>query len=148
MALHNDIGKWGEDIATQYLKEHGWYIRHRDWHSDHRDIDIVAIDADMTTLLIVEVKTRTSDWAGKPDEAIDLRKKNNIIKSADNYVHQYHLDYLDVRYDTISIIGTPDKGYTIEHKENAFGVIERFMFYEEKRVNAPYRYKKRPGCWQ
>ena len=61
MAKHNELGKWGEDFAAEYLKEQGYFIRDRDWHCGKRDIDLVAISADLTTIVFVEVKTRTSD---------------------------------------------------------------------------------------
>ena len=64
MAEHNDLGKWGEEQAALYLKRKGWYIRHRDWHDVHRDLDIVAIDQDSSILLLVEVKTRSSEQWG------------------------------------------------------------------------------------
>lgn len=148
MAAHNDIGRWGEEVAARYLMDHGWYIRHRDWHYGHRDIDIVAIDGDMSMLLMVEVKTRTSAEIVEPDKAIDLEKRRNIIEAAEQYVRVSRLENLEVRYDTISVVGTPDKGYTVEHKENAFNVVDSYMYYEEKRKKAIYKYKKRPGCWK
>lgn len=147
MAAHNDLGRWGEDMAAQYLIDHGWYIRHRDWHDGHRDIDIVAIDGDMSMLLMVEVKTRTSSEMGEPDEAIDSEKRNNIIMAASRYVKECRLGNLEVRYDTISVVGTPDTRYTIEHKENAFNVADQYMFYDECRRKAYTKNKKRPGCW-
>lgn len=147
MAAHNDLGRWGEEVAAQYLTDHGWYIRHRDWHCGHRDIDIVAIDGDMSMLLIVEVKTRASAVMGDPDKAIDSEKRNNIIKTASCYVKAFRLNNLEVRYDTISVVGTPDTGYTIEHKRNAFNVVDQFLFYEERRRKAHMKNRKRPGCW-
>ena len=145
MASHNDLGHWGEEVAAEYLFQKGWYVRHRDWRSGHRDIDITAIDEDMTTLLIVEVKTRATAATGEPDRAIDSDKRNNIICAAADYVRLFHLEHLMVRYDTISVIGTPNSGFTIEHKEDAFDITARYQFYEEKRKRA--RYARRPGCW-
>ena len=43
MAAHNELGKWGEDMAEAYLRNNGYIILERDWHSGHRDIDIIAI---------------------------------------------------------------------------------------------------------
>lgn len=145
MAFHNDLGYWGEEIAAKFLLDKGWYIRHRDWHSGHRDIDIVAIDEDMTTLLIVEVKTRSTIIMGEPDKAIDALKRDNIIHAAADYVRCFRLGHLDLRYDTISIVGNPDRGFTIEHKENAFDITARFQFHEGQRKRK--HYMRRPGCW-
>lgn len=147
MAEHNDLGHWGEDLAAQYLEKKGWYIRSRDWHFGHRDIDIVAIDEESSTLLIVEVKTRASDIWGEPDESIDLEKKNNIIKATAAYLRAYHMRGIEVRYDTISITGTPlDPDHVnIVHKENAFCVLDSYEYYRQQRKRNFY--KHHPGQW-
>lgn len=56
MASHNELGKWGEDVAADYLLRQGYTILERDWKSGHRDLDIIALDGD--TVVFVEVKTR------------------------------------------------------------------------------------------
>ena len=145
MAQHNELGKWGECKAAEYLREKGLYIRHIDWHDKHRDLDIVAIDGDMTTLYVIEVKTRASDTWGEPDEAIDLDKKNNIIKATAKYVSLYRLEHLPVRYDTISVIGTPETSCKIIYKENAFDVVDSYLYYDQRRKEAGYR--RKPGTW-
>ena len=145
MAAHNELGKWGEQIAADFLESKGWYIRHRDWTYKHKDLDIVCIDGDMTTLLFVEVKTRSSDMWGAPDEAITLEKSKNIIDASAAYIKLFRLEHLEIRYDTISIIGTPDTSHTIEHKENVISLLDKFQYYERKRKSS--RYKKNNGTW-
>ena len=49
-------GKWGEQIACEYLMREGYRIVERDWKYGQRDIDIVAIENDV--YIFVEVKTR------------------------------------------------------------------------------------------
>ena len=46
MAEHNDLGKWGEQVAVDYLQRKGYEILERDWKSGHRDLDIIALDGD------------------------------------------------------------------------------------------------------
>ena len=65
MAEHNNIGRWGEQKAAEYLEQHGFRIIWRDWRDGHRDIDIVAIDADC--LVVVEVKTRRNADLWRPN---------------------------------------------------------------------------------
>jgi hypothetical protein len=36
---------------------------------------------------------------------------------------------LEIRYDTISVIGTPETGCEIRYKENAFDVESQFEYY-------------------
>lgn len=146
MAAHNDLGRWGEQKAAEYLIAKGWYIRHRDWRYGHMDIDIVAIDEDSSTLLMVEVKTRASETWGYADEAIDLEKQRNIIKSAAAYVRSNRMEHCEVHYDTISVIGTDDSNVRIIHKEDAFDVTSVFSYKEQQRRRS--NYKHRPGTWK
>ncbi|MBM6781190.1 YraN family protein [Bacteroides mediterraneensis] len=116
MALHNDLGKEGEDAAVDYLTQKGYEIRHRNWHSGHRDLDIVAQKD--STLVIVEVKTRRDDRFGQPEEAVDNRKIRNIVASTDAYVRKFAID-LPVRFDLITVVGIQPP-FRIEHIEDAF----------------------------
>lgn len=143
MAEHNELGKWGEEQAALYLRSKGWYIRHRDWHCGHRDVDIIAIDEDCSIVIFVEVKTRATNQWGEPDEAIDLKKQDSIIRTAGTYIRNFRLEHCEVRYDTISIIGTPATGAEITHKENAFDITSRFFYRERRR----HRRSKRPDTW-
>lgn len=62
MAAHNELGKWGEDMAAAYLQEKGYSILERDWKSGHHDLDIIAQEGN--TLVVVEVKTRRNRLFG------------------------------------------------------------------------------------
>ena len=59
MAQHNELGKWGEEVAARMLTEKGYRIIARDWKDNHKDLDIVAVADDC--LVIVEVKTRRNN---------------------------------------------------------------------------------------
>lgn len=126
MAKHNDLGKLGEELAAEYLQNHGWYIRHRDWRFNGTDLDIVCIDEFDTTLLFVEVKTRSSEEYGRPSEAVDSEKRKNIALAATAYKQIFKKENRDARYDIISIIVLSDTEYKIEHIEEAFSIIDIF----------------------
>lgn len=147
MARNNDFGKWGEDCAARYMEEKGWYVRHRNWQKHHHEIDLVCIDQDSTLLLFIEVKTRASEIWGAPDESIDLEKKNNLIRAARSYIFDFHLQHLEVRYDTINVIGTPEMGYEIVHKEGAYNVEEQYEYYRERKKHRPQKGKWKTSMW-
>lgn len=129
MAAHNELGRRGEDIAARYMEQKGWYIRHRDWRYHHTDIDMVCIDEDDTTLVFVEVKTRSSAEYGRPSEAVDADKRRNIVSAATAYKMMFRKENRRIRYDIISIIATPDGKTNIEHLENAFNMLD---VYEDR----------------
>lgn len=117
MAQHNELGRWGEDVAARFLIEKGYTILERDWRDCHKDLDIIAVDG--RCLVVVEVKTRRNDLFRSPELAVDRRKIKNITLATNKYVKLHQID-LDIRFDIISIVGTGDADYRIEHIEDAF----------------------------
>lgn len=122
MARHNEMGKWGEDVAAAYLRQKGYVIRERDWRSGKRDIDIIALTPDSLTVVFVEVKTRLPDSAMAPEEAVDAVKIRNLCVAADNYVKMYGVEE-ELRFDIITVVGTRGCEPRIEHIEDAFNPL-------------------------
>ena len=113
MAAHNELGQWGEDLAAAYLQGKGYQIVERDWKSGHRDIDIIARD-EAGTIVFVEVKTRRNRVFGEPEEAIDYRKMQSLQQAINHYIKLHHINS-QVRFDIISIVGTPGSEPEINH---------------------------------
>ena len=112
MAAHNELGKWGEDLAAAYLAKKGYEILERDWMSGHHDLDFIARDED--TLVIIEVKTRRNRLFGDPEEAIDYKKRMSLQSAINHYVKS-HRTGRDIRFDIISIVGTIGSTPEIDH---------------------------------
>jgi putative endonuclease len=121
MAAHNDLGKWGEEVAAEFLASNGYTILERDWKDGHRDIDIIARTAD-ETIVFVEVKTRTFDAIAKPEDAITKQKIKSIGKAANAYVKAYQL-WNELRFDVITIIGNSKENAQINHIADAFNPL-------------------------
>jgi putative endonuclease len=119
MAEHNEIGKWGEEVAVKYLHKNGYTIRECDWRCGHRDIDIIAISPDQRFVVFVEVKTRSSDEIILPEEAVNKQKIRNLRYAANAYVKLYQI-VLDLRFDIITIVGNNQTVPIIDHIEDAF----------------------------
>ena len=119
MARHNELGKWGEQYAADYLQSIGYDIIERDWRFGHRDIDIIARTSDGTTVVFVEVKTRTNDVVTKPDDAVDIKKIRNIGFAANNYIKTKGI-VDEVRFDIITIVGSNNDNAQLEHIIEAF----------------------------
>lgn len=77
------LGKLGEDIASDFLSKKGYKIIDRNFKARYGEIDLIAIDRN--TLVFVEVKTRTSDRFGTPEEAITPRKLYEVVKTSEYY---------------------------------------------------------------
>lgn len=125
MAEHNDLGKWGEEQACEYLQRKGYFIIDRDWKygRSKRDIDIVCKTPDLTTVVFVEVKSRAKEELTDPEDAVDLRKIAHLGRAADNYVKLYNITE-ELRFDIVTIIGTNDSpDIKINHIEDAFNPL-------------------------
>ena len=122
MAAHNDLGKWGEELALRYLESQGYGILHHDWKLGKRDLDIVCVTPERDTLVFVEVKTRRSDVLTSPADAIDARKVRNIGLAADHYVKMHGIDG-PLRFDVITIVGTSPSTMRLEHIPDAFNPV-------------------------
>lgn len=57
MAVHNDLGQWGEATAATFLLGKGYTILDQNHRNFQSEIDLIVTRDD--TLIFVEVKTRT-----------------------------------------------------------------------------------------
>lgn len=112
MARHNVIGNEGEILTVMYLKSQGYTILETNWRYDKAEIDIIAQTQD--SLVICEVKTRSTKAFGKPETFVDNTKQKLLIKAAEAYIQEQQLD-LETRFDIIAITGND-----LEHIEGAF----------------------------
>lgn len=115
MAAHNEFGRAGEDVAVDFLTEHGYDVLDRNWRSGHKELDIVAEKDGV--LVVVEVKTRKTAMYGRPEESVSPLKIRKIVLAADAYVRYNRLD-MPVRFDIISIVAGKDGA--VKHIVDAF----------------------------
>ena len=116
MAKHNILGKEGEEVARNYLREKGYNILEYNWQSSHKEIDIIA--GYEGWLVIVEVKTRTGYTYEPPENAVNKQKIRRIVKAAHHYICSHGID-APVRFDIISVVQI-NGAWNIEHFEDAF----------------------------
>jgi putative endonuclease len=76
-------GKYGEDLACEFIKKQGYKIIERNFRIRGGEIDIIALDG--KTLVYVEVKTRTSYEFGRPEEAVTWYKIKFLERAAKFY---------------------------------------------------------------
>ena len=111
----SDIGKIAEEKAVNFLKQKGYTILDRNFRTRYGEIDIIA--SKDKTLVFVEVRFRSGSFIS-PEESIDYRKVQRIIKTANAYLTKATINYENIRFDVIAI----DKNQ-IRHIENAFDIM-------------------------
>lgn len=116
MAEHNELGKLGEQLAVEFLEQHGHAILETNWVFQKAEIDILARKENV--LAVVEVKTRSSTDFGLPQDFVKPKKIQLLVKAVNEYVVANDLD-VEVRFDIIAI-SKEDNRFKIEHLADAF----------------------------
>ena len=117
MAQHLDLGRKGESLAKAHLENAGYEIMDENWVYDKAEIDLIAYKDSI--IMFVEVKTRSGNWFGEPEDFVDMRKQKLLIKAADEYI--YLMGHQgEVRFDIISVLFDKQQNYILKHIEDAF----------------------------
>ena len=118
-----EIGKWGENLAAAYLEENGYRVLEQNIFTPRGEIDILALleEDGEKYLVFVEVKTRTSQEFGNPEDAITRLKQEHLVAAIEYYLNENsELDFswqIDViAIQKLSVNEPPD----IRHFESVF----------------------------
>lgn len=114
---NQDVGKYGEDRAAEFLTRLGYELVERNWRGAGGEIDIVARDRDC--LVFAEVKTRTRTGFGHPFEAITSKKLQRMRRLVAEWCQSKELAGFKVRLDAISVL-IVDGRVSIEHLKQVF----------------------------
>ncbi len=107
------VGNSKEDLATEYLVKKGYTILERNFRWKRSEIDIIG--RVKNTIVFVEVKYRSNTNYGYPEQFVDQKKVENILRGAENYVSATNWAG-PIRFDIIAITNKED----ILHIEDAF----------------------------
>ena len=118
------LARRGEDLAHRFVeRELGWQVVARNYRHPLRklEIDMVAVDGD--TLVIAEVKTRSSDDVSHPLRAVDRQKVWNIGHGARAWIERAETLEMAVRFDVLTvIIGKTER---VEYHRDAYALAGR-----------------------
>ena len=90
MAEHNELGKFGEELAVEFLQLNGYDILETNWTFQKAEIDIIAQKD--STLAVIEVKTRSSIAFGLPQDFVKPKKIQLLVKAVNEYIVSNDLD--------------------------------------------------------
>jgi putative endonuclease len=116
MAESHDLGKKGEDLAAEYLKNKGYRILKRNWTTGKNEVDIIAETKEF--IVFAEVKTRTEELLVPVGDIVNREKQRSMIFCAEKYINWFNIAK-ESRFDVIVVIVSGDK-HTIDHIEDAF----------------------------
>ncbi|MDR3271055.1 MAG: YraN family protein [Peptococcaceae bacterium] len=97
------LGRAGEAYAAQLLVQAELRILARNYRCKQGEIDIIARDG-QHILVFVEVRTRTSEYAGWGEESLTRQKMRKMQTVAQYYVlSQGYTDWPELRFDLIAL---------------------------------------------
>lgn len=97
------LGKWGEELAREYLVKNSYTILESNYKNRYGEIDIIA--KLKSKIIFIEVKTRTGRIFGLPEEAVNGKKQEKIIKTSEKYMlsnrlkDEYQIDVIAIEKD-------------------------------------------------
>lgn len=114
-------GGTGERLTAEFLRKNGFSIIKRNYHCRYGEIDIIAENKEY--IIFTEVKTRREDCLVSPAEAVDFRKQQRIILTAEDFLSKYETA-LQPRFDVAEVTVYRKKdgsdGYKLRYIKNAF----------------------------
>ena len=119
-------GQLGERAARKHLRRLGLKFLTANFHSSRGEIDLIFRDADC--LVLVEVKTRSSeDWT-RPAAAVNKRKRRLLTQTALDYLKLLNHPPVKIRFDIVEVLLESEAVREVRHLPNTFA------------MPAPYRY--------
>jgi putative endonuclease len=113
MRAKDALGRYGEDLAAQYLEGAGMVILARNWRCAVGELDVIARDG--SRLVVCEVKTRRSDRYGSPFEAVSPRKMRRMRQVALRWLDEQQVHVPTIRFDVIGIIAPHGAPPRLQH---------------------------------
>jgi putative endonuclease len=122
-AARGALGKFGEQVAVDYLVAHGLTVLERNWRCRDGEVDIIAVEGDV--LVMCEVKTRRGVGFGTPLDAVTPAKAARLRRLAsrwlaDQRVIDESVRYAEVRFDVVSVLRPRFGRMSVEHLRAAF----------------------------
>lgn len=112
------LGRAGEIVAVNYLRDRGWMIVCQNLRRREGEIDVVALRGD--TLAFVEVKARRTFAYGDPCEAVTKRKRARIRSLAAALLADGAVPHArEISFDVIEVT-TDEQGYLVRHLPGVF----------------------------
>jgi putative endonuclease len=116
------LGERGEAEAARWLRRRGCQIVARRCRGQLGEIDLVAVEG--RTVVFVEVKTRQSQDAGHPGDAVDVPKQRRLTRLAIAYLRKHGLLEYPARFDVVAVTWPAQRRKpTIEHFPHAFEAV-------------------------
>ena len=124
------FGQRSERRAARFLRGQGYRILAANVADTRGELDLIALDPDGNTLVVVEVRSTSNTDPMRAAQTINLAKQTKLTQATLRFLKRRHLLNHPVRFDVIAIAWpNPDCEPVIVHLRQAFEAIGRFQMY-------------------
>jgi putative endonuclease len=114
-------GLRGETLAYWYLRRLGYTLVGRNVRAGHGRGELDLVGWDGRVLAFVEVKTRTTETGGPPEDAVDPAKRDAVVRTAERYAARRNLGDVPLRFDVLAIEAKRGAPPVVRLHKGAFG---------------------------
>lgn len=115
-------GVRGETYAYWYLRRQGYVFVAKNYtpRAIKGELDLIGYDG--KTLAFVEVRTRTvqEDTAALPELSVTREKQRVVIRTAQRFLAERHVEECPLRFDVVAIDNHPGKPPVVRLHKDAF----------------------------
>jgi putative endonuclease len=116
---HEPLGRRGEQLAATWLQRRGYSILERNRTVGKDEADLVALDPDHRTVVVIEVKTRQAD-SPPPEAQLNRRKRLHMVRLAASLQRSRRYRDRPFRLDAIAIVWPEGGEPQVRHYVGAF----------------------------
>lgn len=121
MTHQKRLGEWGEAEARRYLETQAYVFIERNFRVPEGEIDLVMQDGDI--VVFVEVKARTSNKFGAPEESVSKVKRQRLQRAAWAFLQEHEMLDSSWRIDVVAIEASPNRTIRrLDHYPGAFDI--------------------------
>jgi len=121
------LGRRGESLAWDYLVKHGYKILDKNYRCSIGEIDVVAEKG--KRVAIIEIRTRSTNRFGHPEESVNIHKQRRLTRLAQWYLKDKKKMNASVSFNVLAIILNGSEVQKINLIEDAFLAREGAGFY-------------------
>jgi putative endonuclease len=112
------LGRYGEELAATYLTDRGLVVLSRNWRCRDGELDVVATDG--RSLIVCEVKTRTTADFGDPAEFVTPAQMTRIRRATQAWLRRYRVGWCEIRFDVFTVLWPASGEPRLRHLRGAF----------------------------
>jgi putative endonuclease len=112
LTSRRQVGQSGEQIAADYLRARGYQIVATNWRTRLGELDVIARQG--STLVFVEVRSRSTPTGGTAEESVGPDKQRRLLRVAEQYLAE-HAPGANARIDVVAVSFIPGRPPDVTH---------------------------------